>query len=231
MTVKLKLTLLILIGILASVMVGIGGMVAQDKLVATILNLQTNDIPSIELLAATRADVLRVRSAVLEHLVSTTDEQTQLDQDIQRFDQNIQQHLNDYEKLLHGNEDKQLLEADRATFAAYVSARNTTLTESRTGHHDAANEARKAAKPKLVAVTKAIGDHIAYNDRFIAAEGKTASQMIANAKMLSWIMIAGALIAMGIVGFFLYRSVIGALTQMQRDIGELPPKFRLPKVT
>ncbi|HEY9101111.1 methyl-accepting chemotaxis protein [Chitinimonas sp.] len=218
MTIKLRLIVLIVIGLVAVLAVGANGMLAQQRLARTIDTMAHNDVPSVELLAKVRTDVLSIRGLVLEHVMSAPADQAKLEEDLKALDEDLQKSLDEYAKLVNDEEDKRLLDADRATFAAYVSARAVTLGASRSGDHGAADAARKAAKPKLQAVVKAVTEHVAYNDRYIVAEGKAVDETIASSRTLGWSLMTVTLLAMCALGYHLFRSIVGSLAVMQHDI-------------
>ncbi|MTD33200.1 MCP four helix bundle domain-containing protein [Paludibacterium denitrificans] len=166
MSIAHRITLTLLIALLA--LVGIGGYgiwaigAAQDRFEF----LQSNVTPSIKLLIDARSAVSNTRVQVRNHLiVSSPADKEKLKQSIAELKAKFDKKTAEYEPLVMSPEDKRLLEQEKANMKLFEQRVDALLAKSYANDTEGArallmsDDFNATAK----ALTKGLNDHIDYN--------------------------------------------------------------------
>jgi len=203
MTVTQRLLLLI-----GSAVLGLAGLagfnyVQIDK-VYTATNFNTiNTLPSVLLLNDIVGEISGVRAHVWQHLTETDDTaMAGVEQEIDEKRANIDKLLSDYEKLLTDDEDKKLLQDDKASLAEYDKLRLKIRDLSRQNKNAEARTVMMGNQPVVDKLLDAFKNHSEYNQRLGKNSSNEAVSIQSSAITISVIITALTILAIGTLGFF-----------------------------
>ncbi|QBC25724.1 methyl-accepting chemotaxis protein [Methylomonas sp. LW13] len=208
MTVTQRLLLLI-----GSAVLGLAGLagfnyVQIDK-VYTATNFNTiNTLPSVLLLNDIVGEISGVRAHVWQHLTETDDTaMAGVEQEIDEKRANIDKLLSDYEKLLTDDEDKKLLQDDKASLAEYDKLRLKIRDLSRQNKNAEARTVMMGNQPVVDKLLDAFKNHSEYNQRLGKNSSNEAVSIQSSAITISVIITALTILAIGTLGFFIARTL------------------------
>ncbi|MGZ0077162.1 methyl-accepting chemotaxis protein [Methylomonas sp. YC3] len=208
MTVTQRLLLLI-----GSAVLGLAGLagfnyVQIDK-VYTATNFNTiNTLPSVLLLNDIVGEISGVRAHVWQHLTETDDTaMAGVEQEIDEKRANIDKLLSDYEKLLTDDEDKKLLQDDKASLAEYDKLRLKIRDLSRQNKNAEARIVMMGNQPVVDKLLDAFKNHSEYNQRLGKNSSNEAVSIQSSAITISVIITALTILAIGTLGFFIARTL------------------------
>ena len=179
-------------------------------------------VPSLEAINGTIISYLQVRARILYHVVTlqgTVKQETEklLEAELAQIDKD----LKNYEKQVSDDQDRQFLEAEKASFSEFKGTIEGILAESRNFETEAALRAIEKTKSIGDKLTQTFLSHIKYNEDLgkkaaaTANEAKNASLMISSAVLLAAL---GALVA---VGFTTLRSLTQRIAQANTAAGRI----------
>ncbi len=206
--------MLLLVG---SAILGLAGLAGfgytQIDRVFTAANYNTiNTMPSILLLNDVGTELAWIRVRVWQHMAQT--EKSKMDEIEQKIDAErikIDKLLKDYEPLLSNEEDKQLLDADRAGLAEYDKLRITVRDLSRASKDVEARDLVMANLGMVGKVVDNLSKHIEFNAKLGRKSADEATAIQSSAVTFSILI---ALLTMAIVsalGFFITRNLMKQL--------------------
>ncbi|NOV31523.1 methyl-accepting chemotaxis protein [Methylomonas sp. ZR1] len=208
MTVTQRLLLLI-----GSAVLGLAGLagfnyVQIDK-VYTATNFNTiNTLPSVLLLNDIVGEISGVRAHVWQHLTETDDTaMAGVEQEIDEKRANIDKLLSNYEKLLADDEDKKLLQDDKASLAEYDKLRLKIRDLSRQNKNAEARTVMMGNQPVVDKLLDAFKNHSEYNQRLGKNSSNEAVSIQSSAITISVIITALTILAIGTLGFFIARTL------------------------
>ncbi|WP_415879673.1 methyl-accepting chemotaxis protein [Methylomonas sp. TEB] len=208
MTVTQRLLLLI-----GSAVLGLAGLagfnyVQIDK-VYTATNFNTiNTLPSVLLLNDIVGEISGIRAHVWQHLTETDDTaMAGVEQEIDEKRANIDKRLSDYEKLLADDEDKKLLQDDKASLAEYDKLRLKIRDLSRQNKNAEARTVMMGNQPVVDKLLDAFKNHSEYNQRLGKNSSNEAVSIQSSAITISVIITALTILAIGTLGFFIARTL------------------------
>ncbi|QSB01648.1 MCP four helix bundle domain-containing protein [Methylomonas sp. EFPC1] len=208
MTVTQRLLLLI-----GSAVLGLAGLagfnyVQIDK-VYTATNFNTiNTLPSVLLLNDIVGEISGVRAHVWQHLTETDDTaMAGVEQEIDEKRANIDKLLSNYEKLLADDEDKKLLQDDKASLAEYDKLRLKIRDLSRQNKNAEARTVMMGNQPVIDKLLDAFKNHSEYNQRLGKNSSNEAVSIQSSAITISVIITALTILAIGTLGFFIARTL------------------------
>ena len=221
-TQRLVITLLLALGALLGV--GAGGLFQLYESQQRIEFLQSNTLPSLKTLDEAALTFSRVRISSYQHaLFSDTATKRKIEQQIIEDEKVFSDLLATYERdLISDEEDRKLLDDDRAAVLAYHDILATALERSNSGDVDGA---RTILTTALFATARVISGaltaHIEYNQ-------KLSDQMLADSKeayvfalQVTIASIIAALLAVSIMGALLFRHIRASLAGIESTMREV----------
>ncbi len=208
MTIASRIILLVVASIV-SLLVLVGFSTWQTDLVYEKTNFNTlNVVPSIELLNEAAIDIGKYRVRIYRHVLSTDEAaMAKIDKNIVEVQKEIDRVLKAYEPLIADEEDKALLEAERALKKEYDQKVEEILVLSRQNRNKEAHEKLEQSTQLGIQLVDQLKKHMEYNDRL----GKKASEeAVATKKQaLTYSLVTVAVIAgfLGFIGFSLGKSI------------------------
>ncbi|RKT58663.1 methyl-accepting chemotaxis protein [Azonexus fungiphilus] len=223
MTIAKRLMILIAIAVTGLLIVAAAGFSQMQKIEEELLAVNDNTIPSILTLEEASRNFLRLRTRVLNHILTTDPaKMREHEEKLAEYRRDIQQHLDDYKKLLSDDEDRRLLEAEQQALSSYFAEMEKVIAASAANRND---EARDLAGAVLAKQANVVADlfekHMKYNSE-MAAKGKaTAASNYQKAEymMFGTVLLIGALVAF--IGITTFRHVSASLNAMAGEFGRI----------
>ena len=208
-TLTLAIALLSMIGVGGYALWGLGAAQSRFEYV------QVNSMPSVKVLSEVIFAVKDMRTLIRDHILSEgTSAKNEVARRFAELQQLVEKDFERYEKELTSDEnDKKLIQADRAVFATYV-ARNKEVMEK-----SLANDMQGAHKllgGLATQMNKAIADHIEYNWKLLE-DTRKANQ--ADYNTVKWVQIVAILLAFAVSGALGYAVIQEIRTRMNRLSG------------
>ena len=207
MSIAKRLALLIIVALLGLLIVGGIGLRQMHSINNNLEYAHENSIPSIKKVGNMEASFLRMRVAVLVYLLSTDEQRPSMEKGIDTRRQELLKHLQEYEKLISDERDRQYLETTRSLLNEYFPLLDMALAETRAGHPEKAKTGIAQASVISKKLADNIDAHAAYNEQLAENEVKQAKEAFDNGKLQSTasILMIGAIVL--ILGFVTYRHV------------------------
>jgi len=210
LSIAQRIMLTVGVAVFSLLLVGFVGLSVANKGADSIKRINDNSLSGVQILGDARQSFTLSRVIAYAHILAADEIAKQtVEKSLTASFDNTAKLLNDYEKLVSGDEDKKLLEADRSNMSAYADAiKNRLLPLSRANDTEGM---RAVIATELVPVAtktiKGFEDHVAFNRQ--SAE-ETTKAVLANASQgqsTSVITILVALIIVGVMGFTLTREI------------------------
>nr|WP_199066781.1 methyl-accepting chemotaxis protein [Chromobacterium sp. ASV5] len=168
MSISKRILLLLTLALLAQLLTGAYGLWEQQQARNRFESAISNLIPSVRDLNSALNALIEVRSAVTTHMLSNAAEDKKAAVAVlEQADKQIDKMLDTYEKNdIYNDDDRQLLQRDRAALADYRAQRQKLLALSEANHHE---EMMRLYQGDLRAATlafrKALSEHMEFNNK------------------------------------------------------------------
>ena len=219
MNISQRLILTLTIALLALVAVGSFGLWEQKQAKERFTYLKLNTFPSIATLDDAQDGLTQSRTGTYRHILDETDNQKAADQKaIDAADKKMDDALSHYEKdLISSDDDKKLLDQDRALLASYRVSRNAILQLSNAHKTSEAQAAIQQGQMRSLtsSLNKKLQEHGKFN--YDLAEGLSRDNETAYSQaMLYSVSLMGAcLVACALMGLTLFRHIRGSLNTIR----------------
>jgi methyl-accepting chemotaxis protein len=141
--------------------------------------------------------------------ISAVDAATE--QKIAKIQQNLEGSIKTYESLLAGDHDKELLNSDRDGVKAIVAANAHYMAAVQQKRADDARSALAEAHAGAQKLMDALQEHRLYNKELGDKAGQEALAIQHTAEFQSLVLAGVTLLALGLIGLFITRSLLGQL--------------------
>ncbi|MCS0631012.1 methyl-accepting chemotaxis protein [Telluria mixta] len=212
MTVAKKMVLLVL-----AALIGIAGLTAMARVqIGRVYDAASygtvNSVPSFIALDEAFEQLALLRTRIWQHIaVTDSARMAAIDVQIAEHRRKIDEALKKYEGLVSDDKDKALLAADRASLADYQRLADDVLKISRNNRSE---EARDMLLSNAAVVDKnwtSFNEHRKYNEEMARNGGATAVAIQNSAETLSLAFSLATLAAVGLLGFYITRSLLRQL--------------------
>ena len=212
MTVKAKMTALLLIAVVGMVALSVMSQYQATRVYESASYGTVNSVPSLLVLDEAFSELALLRTQVWQHLAEPEAAgKAKLEQQMNGDLQKIDDALKRYDQLLSDDKDKSLLAADRASLAEYNGVRVNVIALSNARKSDQARDLLMANQTILAKVWDDFTAHRSYNEVLSKNAGEEAVSMKRTFGLIAW-SVAGVLIAtMLCVGILMIRSLLGQL--------------------
>ena len=223
-TIASRIIFMIVTSVIALLAVGIVGLSVASKGADSIKQINDGTLPSIQTLGQARHVFMDARINMYVLFVNSDDaEMEAIVKRLQVNSDDISKLFKEYEKLLTGEEDKKLLEADISNVKAYLDAFNTLVLPKLKRYE---NElARDLMVTQLGPVgNKALNgfnDHMAFNAKLAAETTQQTQSSATKGKTASLVVILLGVLAVGALGFFLLTNIKSSLKQIQSMVSRV----------
>ncbi len=173
-----------------------------------------NTVPSLLTLNRAIISYFQIQTQTLSHAV-TNDPKLKLDieKTLESAIEQMQKDLKDYEALVSNADDQALLEAEKASLAAYLNVVDVIRAASRDYRsEDALNEVQNG-KPVSDKLTETLLAHMKFNDELGKREAEKAAAEKRTATIEAFAVLLIALAALTLIGFTTLRSLTRRIAQ------------------
>ena len=212
MTVKAKMTVLLLIAVVGMVALSIMSQYQAARVYDSASYGTVNSIPSLLVLDDAFSELALLRTRVWQHIAQTdAAEKTKLEKQMSDDLKKLDDALKRYEPLLSDDKDKSLLAAERTSLADYNDVRLKVIELSNDRKPAEARDLLMANQAVLAKVWDDFTAHRGYNEVLSKNAGEEAASMKRTFALISWAL-AGVTIAVMIsVGVLMIRSLLRQL--------------------
>ena len=223
-TIAQRIMLMIGAAVFALLLVGFVGLSVSKQQTDSIQLIHDNSLASIVALNDVRQAFMTVRVNAYPHLLTTDQEEKRTaESKLRESTQRVFQKLQEYEKLLSNEQDKQLLETDKATIKAYLDLLNNhLLPKSRKNELDAERTAQLARLSSLSGTAQsALDEHVVFNRKIAEDSVREALSTAAQGKTASLLTITVGVVIIAVLGLFLLRNIKSSLSQIQSMVNRV----------
>jgi methyl-accepting chemotaxis protein len=214
MTIAKRLALLIAVAVIGLIIVGGFGLRQMGVINENLKYAHENSIPSIRKVDQIEASFLRVRINVLRLIASTEDQRPAIEKSLAERSKELDQHIQDYTKLISDDKDRQYLETTKALVKEYMPLLDVARQATQAGQADKARSGMAAASEVSRKLVENIEAHSKYNEDLAENEVRKAADAYANGKVVSFVVVILAALATAVLGFLIYRHVVASLEGM-----------------
>ncbi|ABE37574.1 chemotaxis sensory transducer [Rhodopseudomonas palustris BisB5] len=228
LSIRAKITTLVAALLIAMTCLGGLGILKVRSMNFAALDLATNWLPTIKMLGNLRYNVLNYRTAIRDHLITTTAEgMATVEKRLEAIEGTIQKDLQTYEKMITTPEERQLYDAWLSEWAKYKPLAAKMIDASRKSVGQSSEEATdllyKVAGPVASRMDEILQKDIDLNDR--GADGSTALAASTYSSAIYLIVtILGVAIVVGIVAsVMVIRDVaqgIASIVKPMQSLGQ-----------
>jgi len=187
-----------------------------------------NIVPSIETLHRATNHFARVRTQTLYHILTShlaTGNIEEIKRDYEKKVTEALDHmekaLKDYEPLVSNDEDRRMLEAEKALFVRYKNSLAPVLAASRELRTDAAMEEIVKIGDLPAKLAEALEAHIKFNDDLGDNKAKQAEDAKGNAAATAFSVLLIAAAVLGTIGFTTLRSLTRRIAQANESAARI----------
>ncbi|WP_293763176.1 methyl-accepting chemotaxis protein [uncultured Aquitalea sp.] len=225
MTIKIRITLLLAMALLALVVLSGVGLFQLSAAQSRFEYISSNTFPSLKSLETAQKSLARVRIALRNHAAHVNAEKKQLDEkEVEAALTDFDQAIAYYEKNLADEDtDRKLVKQDKDDMARYRAAMGEFFNNSRSNYMSVANAQLDGGDLFQLAgkLEDDLVKHVEYNYQS-AGELVRANQAAYNqARWIQAGLAAAVLLAVAIGGFMLIRSIVGSLSEMQHTMEKI----------
>jgi methyl-accepting chemotaxis protein len=212
MTVVKKMILLVLAALIGIVALAGMGRYQLTRVYDAASYGTVNSIPSFIALDSAFDQLAVYRTRVWQHMAQTdADKMVAIEQQIAEHRRKIDEALKQYESLVSDDKDKALLAADRASLADYGRVADEVMKLSRANKNAEARDLMFANAAVADKNWEAFGNHRKYNEELAKTAGATAVAIQGSAETMSLAFSIATLAAVGLLGFYITRSLLAQL--------------------
>jgi methyl-accepting chemotaxis protein len=212
MTVVKKMILLVLAALIGIVALAAMGRYQIARVYEAASYGTVDSIPSFVTLDAAFEELAVLRTRVWQHMAQTdAGKMAAIDQQIAEHRRKIDEALKKYEALVSDDRDKGLLAADRASLADYGRVVDEVLKLSRANKNLEARDLMMANVALADKNWESFGNHRKYNEEMAKNGGAAAVAIQNSAETMSFAFAIATLAAVGLLGFYITRSLLAQL--------------------
>ena len=230
LTISRQLTLMAVLTLVILSVVGIIGNRVAHSIGEAVEYSEKNTVPAVEAIALMQKTFLEIRVAVLGHMTTwDDDEKKAYDKRIADARQLFATTLDAYATLAANSDDtdRQMLEADRQAYTAYLASVEQVLQKSRDIQNTDAKELFVQGRPLVDALEKHLVEHTDYSKKLASAQREKANAALASGNWLSLVSIAFGALVLGGFSFALRRSISGGLARMEHAVARVESELDL----
>lgn len=220
-TISQRIVIMIAASVVALLIVGAVGLFVSGKQTQSIREIKEDSLTSLTTLGEARQAYMEYRVLIYTHLVNSEMAAMQsIEKRLQEASERVLSQLNKYERLLSNDEDRKLLEADRAYWTQYTELMNSrVLPLSRRNDKEGARNMIVAEGTALgTSLRKAFGDHMEFNNKTAETYSTDALDSAAQGKVVSISVIVAAVLIIAAFGFFLAANIRRSLDRIQNMV-------------
>lgn len=212
MTVKAKMTVLLLIAVVGMVALSVMSQFQAARVYDSASYGTVNSIPSLLVLDEAFSELALLRTRVWQHMAQTDPAEKaklekQMSDDLKKLDDALKR----YEPLLSDDKDKSLLTAERSSLVEYNDVRLKVLELSNARKPNEARDLLMANQAVLSKVWDDFTAHRHYNEVLSKSAGEEAASMKRTFGLISWALAGVTIAVMLCVGILMIRNLLRQL--------------------
>ena len=224
LTIAHRILMMIGVSVLSLLLVGFVGLFVANKGTESIRQINEGAQPRIQALGEVRQIFMESRINIYALFLNT--DQMEMDSLEQRLGGSIGEidmKLKNYEKLIAGDEDKKLLDADIANVKAFMDYfSNEIMPLLRDGENEKARDLLMSKLAPLGYNTlKGFNTHMEHNTKLSAESTSQAVAAAVKGRIVSIGAMALGFVAVGALGFFLLTNIRASLRQIQSMVNRI----------
>ena len=224
LTIAHRIILMICVSVLSLLLVGFVGLFVAEKGSESIKEINEGAMPRIQALGEVRQIFMESRINIYALFLNTDEmEMDALEQRLGGSIGEIDMKLKNYEKLIAGDEDKKLLDADIANVKAFMDYfSNEIMPLLRDGENEKARDLLMSKLAPLGYNTlKGFNTHMEHNTKLSAESTSQAVAAAVKGRIVSIGAMALGFVAVGALGFFLLTNIRASLRQIQSMVNRI----------
>ena len=212
MTVKAKMTVLLLIAVVGMVALSVMSQYQAARVYDSASYGTVNSIPSLLVLDDAFSELALLRTRVWQHIAQTdAAEKTKLEKQMSDDLKKLDDALKRYEPLLSDDKDRSLLAAERTSLAEYNDMRLKAIELSNDHKPTEARDLLMANQAVLAKVWDDFTAHRDYNEVLSKNAGEEAGSMKRTFGLISWALAGVTIAVMICVGILMIRNLLRQL--------------------
>ena len=224
LTIAHRILMMIGVSVLSLLLVGFVGLFVANKGTESIRQINEGAQPRIQALGEVRQIFMESRINIYALFLNT--DQMEMDSLEQRLGGSIGEidmKLKNYEKMIAGDEDKKLLDADIANVKAFMDYfSNEIMPLLRDGENEKARDLLMSKLAPLGYNTlKGFNTHMEHNTKLSAESTSQAVAAAVKGRIVSIGAMALGFVAVGALGFFLLTNIRASLRQIQSMVNRI----------
>jgi methyl-accepting chemotaxis protein len=222
MTVVKKMILLVLAALIGITTLAAIGRYQMERVYDAASYGTVNSVPSFIALDEAFEQLALLRTRIWQHIaVTDAGRMAAIDLQIAEHRRKIEDALKKYETLVSDDKDKALLAADRASLADYARVADDVLKISRANKSEEARDMLLANAAVVDKNWSAFNEHRKYNEDMAKRSGATAVAIQGSAETMALAFAVATLAAVGLLGFYITRSLLAQLGGEPAYAGEV----------
>ena len=223
-TIAHRILLMIATSVAALLIVGFVGLSVAGKAAEGANKLSDSTLTSVQMLGSARQTFMEARVDMYILFLNNDDAETEkIEKRLKSTIEEVNRRLAQYAKLAANDEDRKLLDADIAHVKAYVDSYNKDVLSQLKVF------ATRMASNNMLAKTAPLGDkalkgfdeHMAFHAGLADEMAKSVSSGSARGKTGSLAVMAAALLAVCLLGYFLLTNIKASLQQIQQMVNRV----------
>ncbi|MFD2447541.1 methyl-accepting chemotaxis protein [Vogesella fluminis] len=222
MKISQQLGLLIALAIAGLLSLAATSLLQLDRLHAELENISDNAVPSIQTLATLDSALKEQRISLLAHIVSNDD--GRMSEIAQAFAQSSQQAaaaLDKYAPMIVNEQDRDYHRKLKEGLAELNRAYAPILDASRNNRKEEAQQLVRDVRETALRINDLARQHIQFNQQLADNAKQQAMEINRQAGLIAAAVAAAAILLLCIVGWRIYRQVVGSVSRAQQSIGHL----------
>ena len=228
LSIAARLVVLVVVSFVALIIVGAVGLNTAIDAEKGMREIRDDSLISIKTIGSARGAFQQIRVNAYAHVLSQDDASMDtVEKRLQELETKLNGDLQSYEKLLSNAEDKQFYETEKAAVANYLKALNEKLIPvSRKNETEPAfNLLRNEMRPLATEVSDAMDKHVAFNEKLASDYADAVVANASTAIRISVATIIAAMLAMGLLGFFMISGIRGSLNLIRTSVDQVESKL------
>lgn len=224
LTISRQLSLMALVTIVILLVVGVIGNRVANSINSAVEYSEKNIIPTVESIGTMRLAFLEIQVAVPGHIAAYNDaEKKELDERIAASRQRFSATLADYEKIAanSGQQNLDLLAADRKAYEEFVSFLSPVLDKSRNSEVGNAKELFNEGKPIIAKLNESLIAHAAYSKELASEQRQSADATFSGGNALLMVSSALGVLLLGGLSLVLNRSISRGLIGVEQTVARV----------
>ena len=219
LTIAKRITLMIGTSLISLILVGLVSFSVANNDSDSIKQVESGSLEKIIILGDARQIYMESRVAILAHFSVAANSNAEIDKlgkALKEHEDKIEERFKVYDKILAGNEDKKMLDADRQAIGDYYKYMQSAMLPAmrEADKTKAIDILRTQATPLGIATMKALNEHMSFNQKQAKATSEAALASAKQSEMTMLIVIVASVAIVALMGFLLLKAIKASLKEI-----------------